>query len=152
MGTVALAMPTAIYGVLIPVGLSETLTISSGFALGPVEGFFVGLLIIVVSDLYLLPGPWTPFIGGIIGSLGVLGGLLRGRFTPNRRSLAVVAFVATMISEFLQNLWSSLFFSIPLVGVLVAGLPTLAVALINNMVLLSLAGPRVIEILQRRLE
>ena len=145
-------MPTAIYGVLIPVGLSETLTTSSGFALGPVEGFFVGLLIIVVSDLYLLPGPWTPFIGGIIGSLGVLGGMLRGRVAPNRRSLAVVAFVATMISEFLQNLWSSLFFSIPLVGTLVAGLPTLAAALINNTLLLSLAGPRIIEILRKRLE
>lgn len=152
LGTAALSMPTPLYGILIPVGLSETLTISAGFALGPIVGFTVGFLIIAVSDLYLLPGPWTPFIGGIIGLLGVIGGVIRGRVTPNGKSLAVVAVVLTLISESLQNLWVSLFYSIPLVGALVAGLPTLGSALINNTVLLSLAGPRIIRMMRRRIQ
>lgn len=149
-GSLALSMPTPVYGVLITVGFTETLAITSGFALGPVCGFMVGMLIIVVSDLYLLPGPWTPFIGGIIGILGVFGGVLRGRVTPSREHLAVVAVAATLLSEFLQNLWVSLFYSIPLIGVLIAGLPTLGSALINNTVLMTMAGPRIIDLLRSR--
>ena len=146
----ALSMPTPVYGVLIAVGFSETLAVTSGFALGPVCGFLVGMLIIAVSDLYLLPGPWTPFIGGTIGALGIFGGALRGRVAPNRRSMAVVAVVATLFSEFVQNLWVSLFYSIPLVAVLISGLPTLVAALINNTILLTAAGPRIIDLLRRR--
>ena len=150
VGSLAIVTPTAIYGLLIPIGLSETLAITSGLAIGPVEGFLVGALTIIASDLYLAPGPWTPFIAGIIGLLGASGGLLRGRVFPSKVSLAVVAVVLTLFSEFLQNLWVAWFYSVPLTGVLIAGLPTLFSALINNFLLLTLAGPRIIEVLDKR--
>jgi uncharacterized membrane protein len=69
--------PQPFYGLLIAVGLTETLTFISGFTLGPVAGFVTGASIIVISDMATVPGPWTPFIAVIIGIIGVIAGIAR---------------------------------------------------------------------------
>lgn len=61
------------HGIVIKVGLTETVAFLSGLAFRPVQGFATGALIIVVSDLYRRPGPRTPFIAAIIGLIGVGG-------------------------------------------------------------------------------
>ncbi|HID91376.1 TPA: hypothetical protein EYP44_05405, partial [Candidatus Bathyarchaeota archaeon] len=66
-----------LHGILAKIGLAETLAVACGFAFGPLQGFVTGALIIVVSDLYMMPGPWTPSIAAIIGLLGAIGGALR---------------------------------------------------------------------------
>lgn len=148
LGTVALASPTAIYGVLIKVGLTETLAFVSGVVFGPVYGFVTGMLMIVVSDLFMGPGPWTPFISAIIGIVGLGGGLLNILgMSPSRRIMLVCAVLLTLVSELLQNLWFALSFGIPVVVALVAGAPSIISALINNMFFFSVFGLRAIQIL-----
>ncbi len=148
LGRVALMSPTVVYGVLIKVGLTETLAFVSGIVFGPVCGFVTGMLTIVVSDLFMVPGPWTPFISAIIGIVGLVGGLLSIlRVNPSRKVMIGSAVLVTFASEFLQNLWFALSFGIPVAVALVAGTKSLASALINNVVLFSTLGPRVIRII-----
>ena len=61
LGWLAYVVPV-FYGVLIKVGLSETLAFICGFVFGPIQGFIAGFLIIIVSDMFSVYGPgiWTP--------------------------------------------------------------------------------------------
>jgi len=156
---VAFAVPIPAYGVLVKIGLSETLAFTSGFAFGPIQGFLTGVLIIVVSDIFTLAGPWTPFIATIIGVLGLFGGIFRRfRQTQSIRFLALAALVLTLISEMLQNIWSGWYtwtfympevpFMVVLATTFVEGLPSAITAIINNTVLFMLVAPRIIKILQ----
>jgi len=159
MNWVALAVTIPIYGVLVKIGLAETLTFVSGFVFGSVQGFVTGLLIIIVSDLFTLAGLWTPFIAVIIGVLGLLGGLLR-RFKANP-SIVFLGFAAvalTTLSELLQNIWFAWYmwaFYMPetpfvavLGTVLVGGVKSAVTALINNVVLFMAIAPTIIKALQ----
>ena len=148
LGRVALASPVTVYGILIKVGLTETLAFVSGIVFGPVHGFTTGALIIVISDLFMLPGPWTPFISAIIGVIGACGGLLTMlRVNPSRRIMIGSAVLLTLVSEFLQNLWVALFFGIPVVVALIGGINSLISALVNNVLLFPTVGLRAIQII-----
>jgi len=159
MNWAALALTIPIYGVLVKIGLTETLTFVSGFVFGPLQGFITGLLIIIISDLFTLAGLWTPFIAVVIGMLGLLGGLLR-RFKPNPSIvfLGAAAVALTMISELLQNIWFAWYmwaFYMPqtafvavLGTVLVGGVESTVTALINNVVLFRAVAPTIIKALR----
>ena len=150
LGEVALASPTPLFGVMIKIGLTETLTIANGLALGATAGFVTGVLIILVSDLFILPGVWTPFIALIIGLLGFLAGISRRTFRVEASlDFAFLAVLLTVLSEFLQNLWVSVFYNVSISATMLAGFPSLLSALVNNVVLLSLAGPRVVKLIHR---
>lgn len=144
-------MASPLHGILAKVGLTETLTVACGLAFGPLQGFITGALIIVVSDLYMMPGPWTPFIAAIIGLLGIVGGVL-GRFreNPGPIFMTVIAVVLTLMSEILQNVWFALFFGLPIVAVLVIGATSIVSALINNTVLFPTLGLKTIKILREK--
>jgi uncharacterized membrane protein len=154
IGDLAMITPTPFYGVVIKVGLSETLTFIMGIIYGPVVGFLGGLSIIVISDIPVQPGPWTPFIGGIIGGVfGVGGGILRRfvRSRPNSLWFAATAVILTVISEFLQNLWVTLFYDIPLLATMSTGIPSLITALVNNTMLFTILAPRIISTVQQQM-
>ena len=147
LGKIALASPITVYGILIKIGLTETLAFVSGMVYGPAHGFLTGMLTIVISDLFMAPGPWTPFIAVIIGIVGLGGGLLHIlRVNPSRPVMIGSAILLTFVSEFLQNLWVALFFGVPVVAALVSGTPSLVSALINNVVLFTTLGPRIMRI------
>jgi uncharacterized membrane protein len=152
-GELAMLTPTPVYGVVIKLGLTETLTFIIGFSYGIIAGFIGGALIIAISDLTFLPGPWTPFIAAIIGlTFGVGGGLVR-RFeigTPRITVLGVAAIILTVVSETLQNSWVAVFYSVPLAASLLYGVPSLIAALVNNSVLLAAIGPRVITAIRKQ--
>jgi uncharacterized membrane protein len=153
LGNLALESPIPIYGVLIKIGLTETLTFISGFVFGSVAGFMTGALIIVTSDLYVVPGPWTPFIAAIIGLFGVGAGIIRRYVNdPGTVGLGLCAAALTILSEFLQNTWVALFYNVPIVATMISGLPSLAAALVNNVILIGTTGPRVIRLVQRATE
>jgi len=154
---VAFTTPSLPYGILVKIGLCETLAFTSGFVFGPVQGFVTGALIIVVSDVLTWAGPWTPIIAAIIGLLGVCGGLLR-RLTenPGVPFLGAMAVVLTLISETLQNLYTTWFymvFGMPLgVALLTAfggGIVSMVTAIINNLVLFTAVAPRIIAVIRR---
>ena len=142
----ALFSPEPFYGVVVKIGLTETLAFIIGLAYGPIVGFTGGASIIVISDLMIYPGPWTPFIAAIIGLVfGVGGGILR-RFSnpiPGLRAYGFSAVILTFVSETLQNLWVALTYGEPLLAAMAFGVPTLITALLNNTILLIALGPRV---------
>ena len=149
LGEVALPVPVPLYGVLIKVGLTETLTFVSGFVFGPALGFLSGALIIVISDLFMMPGFWTPFIAAIIGIFGLGGAAVRRLAAkPSILALGASMGVLTVLSEFLQNAWIALFFNAPIAPILLAGVPSLVTALVNNIILLPTVGLRVIKLIQ----
>lgn len=146
----ALSSPGPIYGVLVKVGLSETLSFINGFVYGPAIGFMTGFLIIVISDLFMLPGPWTPFIAAIIGLIGFSAGIIRRVVvSPSIPFTVSSAIVLTLMSEFLQNAWFALFYSVPIAASMIAGIPSLVTALVNNVVLFTTLGLKVISLLRR---
>jgi len=150
LGNLALESPSPIYGLLIKIGLTETLTFIIGYAFGSAAGFLTGSLIIVTSDLYMIPGPWTPFIAAIIGLFGIGAGISRKYVGhPGAVAFGVCAAVLTILSEFLQNAWVALFYGIPIIGTMIVGLPSLIAALVNNVILIGTLGPRVIGLVQR---
>ena len=158
MNWVAFAVIPA-YGLVVKIGLSETLAFTCGFVFGPIQGFITGALIIVISDMFTWAGLWTPFIAIIIGMLGFFGGISR-RFKPNPSItfLGMTAVVLTVVSELLQNMWFAWYmwafympetpFLIVLATVVVDGLPSMITAVISNTILFIIVMPRIIKILQ----
>ena len=157
MNWVAFSIAIPIYGVVVKIGLSETLTFTSGFVFGPIQGFITGALIIVVSDLLTWPGPWTPIIASIIGLLGICGGIIRRlRENPAGMFFGVTAVLLTLMSESLQNLYTTWFYLVSGMPLLVAlgtafsgGIITTIAAIINNTVLFTTIVPRITRILPR---
>jgi uncharacterized membrane protein len=149
LGRLALGLPTPAYGVLVKVGLTETLAFVSGFLFGPAMGFLCGALIIVISDLFMMPGVWTPFIAVIIGIFGLAGSAVRRLGSePSVLTSGVFAVVFTVLSESLQNAWFAWFFNIPLTAVFLMGVPSTATAIVNNAVLIPTLGRKVIRLIQ----
>lgn len=145
--------PEPVFGVLIKVGLSETLSFVSGFVYGPIVGFITGFLIIVISDIVSPygPGPWTPFIASIIGLLGICAGFIRYfRARPTALMMILSAVVLTLLSEFLQNLWVSLTYNVPIAATMVTGIPTLITAVANNVILFPTVGMKAIKFIQEQ--
>jgi len=156
---VAFAVPLPIYGILVKIGLSETLAFICGFVFGPVQGFINGVLTILVSDLFTWAGLWTPFIAAIIGLLGFAGGVLR-RFkqNPSIIFLGVTAAILTAISQLLQDIWFAWYmwafympetpFLIVLATTFVEGISSMITAIVNNTILFMVVAPRIIKVLQ----
>lgn len=149
LGNLALDTPIPIYGVIIAIGLTETLTFICGFVFGYVAGFVTGAFIIIISDMVVAPGAWTPFIAAIIGLFGVGAAVVRKIGPkPSPLRLGCFAVALTIMSEVLQNLWTAWSGNLSIPFVMIQGLPTLIAALINNAVLIATIGPRVIKLVE----
>lgn len=144
-------LPEPVFGALIKVGMSETLSFVGGFVYGPIVGFITGFMIILLSDIAgpYGPGAWTPFIAAIIGFVGVCAGLIRHIHPrPTALMMGVSATALTLLSEFLQNAWVSVFYNVPLAVTMVTGLPSMTAALANNIVLFPTVGMKTIRFIQ----
>jgi uncharacterized membrane protein len=140
-----------VFGVVIKLGLSETLTFVSGFVYGPVAGFTTGFLIILLSDIAspFGAGAWTPFIGSIIGLLGISAGFIRRVHSrPTLLMMTISAVGLTLLSEFLQNLWVSLFYNVSIILTMSTGFPSLVAAMANNVILFPTVGTKTIRFAQ----
>ena len=154
---VAFTTPALPYGIIVKIGLCETLAFICGFVFGPVQGFVAGALVIIVSDMLTWAGPWTPIIAAIIGLLGVFGGLLcRIRENPSVIFFGVAAVALTLVSEMLQNLYTTWFYLVsgmPLILALITafsgGIISMVTAIINNTVLFMTVAPRIIGTMRR---
>ena len=145
-------VPSPVFGIVIKFGLSETLSFVSGFVYGPVVGFLTGFLIVLLSDIAspFGAGAWTPFIGSIIGLLGVAAAVIRHvKSRPTVLMMTVSAVGLTLLSEFLQNLYVSLAYGVPIVGTMMAGLPSLVAAMVNNIILFPTVGTAAIGFVQQ---
>lgn len=83
------------------------MTFTCGYALGPLEGFTVGALGMLASNILLGEGPYTPWqmaAWGLVGVLGALAGGLGGRHLP-RVALALGCALAALIAKEIMNLY-----------------------------------------------
>jgi energy-coupling factor transport system substrate-specific component len=130
--------------------------VCTGYVFGPMAGFMVGCLTILISNLFLGQGPWTPyqmFSWGLVGITAA--GLsriphLRGRIFV----LVVFGFVWGYLYGFIMNIWFWTYFVYPLT------LKTYLFALLNaviwdathalaNLFFVLVFGAKVIGILER---
>ncbi|MGD0178103.1 MAG: hypothetical protein ABSC50_14900, partial [Candidatus Bathyarchaeia archaeon] len=70
---------------------------------------------------------------------------------PNSLWFASSAVILTVISEFLQNWWITLFYGVPLLASMISGIPSLITALVNNTILFTVLAPRVISTIQEQM-
>ena len=144
-------VPGLAFALVIKLGLSETLSFAAGFIYGPIVGFITGFLIILLSDIAspFGAGVWTPFIASIIGLLGICAGIIRRvRPRPTILTMTVSAVGLTLLSESLQNIWVSLFYSIPIIPTMLSGFPSLVTAMANNVILFPTVGSEAIKFVQ----
>ncbi len=94
------------------ISLVTPFTILSAIIGGPYEGFLVGLLSMVISDLYIGIGPWTLFTSLSMGFIGFLSGILIKRM----RDLTLI-FISTYLLvlsyDILTSILTMLLFNIP---------------------------------------
>jgi len=76
------------------------LCLTAGIIGGPVTGFVVGLLSMLISDIYFGAGYWTIIDSASMGVIGFLAGLLwNRRANVTRTELAVGGFLLTAIYD-----------------------------------------------------
>ena len=92
---------------------STYLIICSGYVFGPVAGFMVGALTALVSNFFLVQGPWTPFQMVAWGLLGVLAAYVR-RLNPGRIGLVIFGIAAGYFYSWMVNTWYWASFIYPL--------------------------------------
>jgi|HubBroStandDraft_3_1064219.scaffolds.fasta_scaffold01858_5 energy-coupling factor transport system substrate-specific component len=79
-----------------------------GYALGPLPGFTVGAMGMLVSNMMLGQGPYTPWqmaAWGLVGLAGALLGRLKNR-TPGRFGLALGCAVMALVAKEIMNLYT----------------------------------------------
>jgi hypothetical protein len=62
--------------------------------------------------------------------------------------MALCAVGLTLLSEFLQNLWSSVTFNASIIATMSLGFPSLLTAMVNNLILFPTVGTKAIEFVQ----
>jgi len=130
------------------------LSILAGVGLGPASGFLVGAVSMLLSNMLLVQGPWTPWQMFAMGFVGFLGGFL---FHKRKKMwlLPIYGFVATLgLYGTIMNLFSALSWHRTLTpGVALAymgaGLPADLTHGLSTALLLLFLGPAMGEIFKR---
>ncbi len=75
------------------------LVILSAIALGPESGFLIGSMTILLSNMFMQQGPWTPYQMFAMGIIGFVAGLLfrKGLLRRDRMSLSLFGFGAAFV-------------------------------------------------------
>lgn len=96
------------------VSLTTPITIISGVFMGPVGGFLVGLLSMVISDIYIGFGPWSFVTSFSMGLVGFLSGLLIRRI-GDRFLIFTFSYLVTLLYDLLTSILTlSLMFNTPI--------------------------------------
>ncbi|MGE5542820.1 MAG: prenyltransferase/squalene oxidase repeat-containing protein, partial [Bacillota bacterium] len=128
---------------------------TTGIVLGPAQGYMVGVLSVLASNVFLGHGPWTAWQmaawGAAGASAGVLGILVRD---VNRRRLALFLGVWGFLFGLIMNVWHWLSFTFPLslktlVVVEAAGLWFDAMHAAGNVVFALIFGDHMLKTLRR---
>ncbi len=132
------------------------LTIVAGAALGPQQGFLVGAITMLASNMLFSQGPWTPWQMFAMGLCGLLGGLLFQNRRPGAVALGVFGAVAAVvvyggIMNFSSAVtWNAQSLTAPIVaGYLLTGLPMDLVHGAATAAFLALMGPGMLKKLER---
>ncbi len=135
---------------------TSDIVLIAGFALGPAPGFAVGSISALVSNIFFVQGPWTPWQMAAWGGVGVAGAgfarLLRGR-EPKRLELALVCGAAGLAFGAIMDVYQWTFAAEQSLAsyLLIAGssLPYNLAHALGNVVFALLIGPTLIRSLRR---
>ncbi|MFA5527208.1 MAG: ECF transporter S component [Peptostreptococcales bacterium] len=93
---------------------TTALVIIAGWVFGPLFGFMVGALSVLVSNSFLGHGPWTPWQMFAWGMAGLLSGSLsKIKLKPSKIFLGVYGFLWGFAYDYILNLWHFLTFIYP---------------------------------------
>ncbi len=133
------------------------LVVVTGAALGGETGFLVGSMTMLLSNMLLSQGPWTPWQMFAMGLIGFLAGIIFRRGAPGRSRWAMAVFgalAALVIYGGVMNFQSALTWSYGLdssilLSYVAAGLPMDLVHAASTFVFLILGGEIMLEKLER---
>jgi energy-coupling factor transport system substrate-specific component len=130
------------------------LAIIAGVALGPRAGAAVGAGAALLSNTFLGQGPWTPWQMLLWGLAGASGGWLAPLLRRSRLALVGLGLVWGVVFGAAMDVWQLAAFGPALnvsafVAVHARALPFDAVHAMTNVILLGLAGPPLIALIDR---
>jgi energy-coupling factor transport system substrate-specific component len=129
------------------------LIICSGYVFGPIAGFAVGAITVLVSNFFLGHGPWTLYQIIAWGLAGLSAGYL-GKVKLSRSALVAIGVVWGYLYGFVTNLWYWTAFIYPLTlnTFIITQLNTAwfdTFHAIGNAVFMGILGTKTIDILRR---
>ncbi len=135
------------------VKLMDLLVFLAGFLAGPLDGAIVGVLGWAIYG-FLNPYGWILpiWIATMISETvyGILGGILKMKSSEiGRAELAIAALISTLLYDLATNIAFSLTFNVPILMVLIAGIPFSIVHTFSNVALFSIVGPELIKLIER---
>ena len=131
------------------------LIICAGYVLGPIQGFMIGVMTTLVSNLMLGLGPWTPYQMIAWGSAGAISHLLKRRSGDGViRSLTILGGIWGFVFGSIMNLWFWTAYIYPLnlatfAATMASSFWFDAIHSLGNIVFLSSLGGKTIRILER---
>ena len=132
------------------------LTVVAGAALGAQQGFLVGAVTMLASNMLFSQGPWTPWQMCAMGFCGFLSGLLFRRRTPGAPALSVYgAVLAVAVYGGIMNFssavtWNAQSLTLPVIaGYFLTGLPMDLVHGLATAAFLALMGKPMLRKLER---
>lgn len=98
----------------------------------------VGFLAMVLSDLVILPGPWTMFTSLSYGIVGLIAGVLKPK---RRREVLMAAGALTVLYDLLTNIGFAVMMGSPMLETLIAGIPFSFLHIFSNCAICALLLP-----------
>ena len=130
------------------------LSILAGVSLGAESGFLVGAVSMLLSNMLLTQGPWTPWQMFAMGLVGFFGGFLFQKrkkmwLLPVYGFAATFALYGTIMNLFSALSWNRILTPAVLLANMATGLPADLTHGISTALLLLFLGPAMEEILRR---
>jgi uncharacterized membrane protein len=94
------------------VSLVAPISLVAGYLGGGFVGFLVGLLTMVISDIYIGAGPWTIVTSFSMGLVGLFGGLLIRR-VKDVYTMFVLSFLSILLYDLLTSIVTMYIFGVP---------------------------------------
>ena len=93
----------------------------AGFIMSYQEGFLVGFLSFVISDLMILPGIWTIIDSLVAGFIGFIWGFLRN-ILRNSLEAFIVSYISTLFYDIVSSTAFYMVFGLDFMSALISGI------------------------------
>lgn len=119
------------------------MVIICGVYLDAESGFLCGALSALISNIFFMQGPWTPFQMFIWGAIGYLAGIFSVYLKKSKVMLIVSGVVSGIIFSLFMDIWTTMWsfkeFNLPAyISCVITALPVTTVYAVSNVVFLML--------------